>query len=195
LGDGAWERCRREDCRRIEQQLCHAFREDIINGRFDNTGPLTGGSRLGLRAINAECRAEFIRGRDVLDFFKDDWPSNRVLDYVVIMKEAVLDFACRKELTPPSWWMGPIARAATAPTRDDAKSTKPPLTFPNGKRPRIMTYLAEHYPSGVPDPGYCPRKRLKADLLEWDPTLKPLDEATMKRAIDAHNVAVIKPST
>jgi hypothetical protein len=52
-----------EERKRIEQQLRHAFREDIINGRFDNTGPLTEGSRLGLRVINPEYGAGFARGR------------------------------------------------------------------------------------------------------------------------------------
>jgi hypothetical protein len=39
----------------------------------------------------------------------------------------------------------------------------------------------------VPDPAQKPRKALKSDLITWDPTLKPLDEATLKKAIDEYN--------
>ena len=56
-----------------------------------------------------------------------------------------------------------------------------------GKHPRIKAHLAEMLPNGVPDPAHCPRKTLKADLLKRDPSLNPLDEATLKSAIDAHN--------
>ena len=63
---------------------------------------------------------------------------------------------------------------------------KPPPE-PTGKQPRIRTLLAEMFPKGVPDPAHCPRKTLKADLLRRDPSLNPLDEATLKSAIDAHN--------
>jgi hypothetical protein len=40
------------------------------------------------------------------------------------------------------------------------------------------------FPNGVPDPAHCPRKTLKADLLKRDPGLKPLDDATLKSAIE-----------
>jgi hypothetical protein len=56
-----------------------------------------------------------------------------------------------------------------------------------GKQPRIRAHLAEMFPNGVPDPAHCPRYTLKADLLRRDPSLSPLDEATLKSAIDAHN--------
>jgi hypothetical protein len=61
-----------------------------------------------------------------------------------------------------------------------------------GKQPRIKAHLAklfppEKYPEGVPDHAHCPRKTLKADLLKLDPGLSPLDEATLKSAIDAYN--------
>src|SRR5262249_46966665 len=35
-----------------------------------------------------------------------------------------------------------------------------------GKQPRIKAHLAELFPKGVPNPAYCPRKALKADLLK-----------------------------
>jgi len=56
-----------------------------------------------------------------------------------------------------------------------------------GKQPRIKSLLSAMFPQGVPDPAHCPRKSLKADLLRRDPGLNPLDEATLKSAIDAYN--------
>ena len=67
---------------------------------------------------------------------------------------------------------------------DLQKKPPPELT---GKQPRIKALLAEMFPNGVPDPAHCPRKALKADLLRRDPSLSPLDEATLKSAIEAHN--------
>ena len=59
-----------------------------------------------------------------------------------------------------------------------------------GKRPRIKSHLANLYPDGVPDPAFCPRKDLKADLLSRDKRLAPLDEATLKTAIDEYNSSI-----
>jgi hypothetical protein len=56
-----------------------------------------------------------------------------------------------------------------------------------GKQPRIKRLLALMYPTGVPDPGFYSRTALKADLLKRDPSLAPLDEATLKSAIEAYN--------
>jgi hypothetical protein len=56
-----------------------------------------------------------------------------------------------------------------------------------GKRPRVIKQLAEMFPGGVPDPGDCPRKDLRAELLKRDPSLKPLDEETLKRSIEEFN--------
>ena len=69
--------------------------------------------------------------------------------------------------------------------RVDLQNKTPPE--PTGKQPRIRAHLAEMFPNGVPDPAHCPRKTLKADLLKRDPSLNPLDEATLKSAIDAYN--------
>ena len=59
-----------------------------------------------------------------------------------------------------------------------------------GKRPKIKRLLAEMYPNGVPDPAHCPRKALKADLLKRDKSLDPLDEATLKIAIEEFNAEI-----
>lgn len=63
-----------------------------------------------------------------------------------------------------------------------------------GKRPRIKVYLAEYYPNGVPSPAHTPRKVLRLDLLNWDSGLEPLDEGTLKLAIDEFNasLAIVK---
>ena len=56
-----------------------------------------------------------------------------------------------------------------------------------GKRPRVKKQLAEMFPGGVPDPGDCPRKDLRAELLKRDPSLKPLDDETLKLSIEEFN--------
>jgi hypothetical protein len=56
-----------------------------------------------------------------------------------------------------------------------------------GKRPRIKAHLAKLFPEGVPDPAYCNRKELIRELLKLDPGLKPLDDGTLKTAIDEYN--------
>jgi hypothetical protein len=57
-----------------------------------------------------------------------------------------------------------------------------------GKRPRIIVYLGEMFPNTrVPEPADYQRKALKADLLKRDRSLSPLDEETLKAAIDEYN--------
>jgi hypothetical protein len=56
------------------------------------------------------------------------------------------------------------------------------------KQPRILKHLAAMFPNErVPEASLAPRYALKADLLKRDPGLAPLDEGTLKRAIDAYN--------
>jgi hypothetical protein len=64
-----------------------------------------------------------------------------------------------------------------------AKQTPPK----GGKRARIIHQLELLYPKGVPNPQLVPRKVLKADLIKRDADLAPLDEGTLKLAIDAYN--------
>jgi hypothetical protein len=63
-------------------------------------------------------------------------------------------------------------------------SARPPLSLSRGKLPRIIQYLTEHFPEGVPPAGICPRNKLNDAILKADATLKTLDEATLKKAID-----------
>jgi hypothetical protein len=59
---------------------------------------------------------------------------------------------------------------------------------PSGKQSRILKLLAGMFPNHrVPAPELCPRKALRADLLKRDPGLKPLDDVTLKSAIDKYN--------
>ena len=183
-----------EDPKQCEQNLVHILMEDILNGRLDDSGPLRDdGQRLGLRLITPENRAGFIEGRQLLDLIHADqaWALHNVL----VMKEAVLDFAQRHHLPSPSWWAD-----SSTPTKVP-NDTKVNVAKPNtemvasrsvGKQPRILKYLSEHFPNGVPEPGLCPRRILKSDILEWDPYLDPLDEATLKKAIEKHNAGLIK---
>jgi len=183
-----------EDPKQCEQNLVHILMEDILNGRLDDSGPLRDdGQRLGLRLITPENRAGFIEGRQLLDLIHADqaWALHNVL----VMKEAVLDFAQRHHLPSPSWW------ADSSTPSEVPNDTKVNVAKPNtealasrsvGKQPRIQKYLSEHFPDGVPEPGLCPRNILKSDILEWDPRLDPLDEATLKKAIEKYNANLIK---
>jgi hypothetical protein len=56
-----------------------------------------------------------------------------------------------------------------------------------GKQARIIELLRTMFPDGVPDVEHCPRYTLKAKLLKLNRDLKPLDEATLKSAIDNYN--------
>ena len=59
-----------------------------------------------------------------------------------------------------------------------------------GKHLRIKEYLAEYYPEGVDGPAYVPRRGLQKKLIEWDQSLKPLDNGTLKKAIDEYNASL-----
>jgi hypothetical protein len=182
-----------------EQNLVHILMVDIINGRLDDSGPLVDGRRLGLRLITPESKAAFIEGAQLLDPIrtKEAWLLHRV----VIRKEAVLDFAQRHQLPSPSWWTDSPSRPTEVPSDTKVSDTKVNVVKPNaravasgpvGKLPRILKLLSEHFHDGVPEPGLCPRHTLKCDILNWDPSLAPLDEATLKKAIDKYNASIVK---
>jgi hypothetical protein len=67
------------------------------------------------------------------------------------------------------------------------QATTEPKKKALGKRPKIKVHLANLFPDGVPDPAYCNRKELIRELLKIDPGLKPLDDDTLKTAIDEYN--------
>jgi hypothetical protein len=76
----------------------------------------------------------------------------------------------------------------------DKQATKPEQQGPKalGKRPRIRAHLAKLYPQGVPDPAFCNRKHLRLQILERDPTLDPLDEETLQKAIKEYDAELVK---
>jgi hypothetical protein len=59
-----------------------------------------------------------------------------------------------------------------------------------GKVPVIMGYLREMFPEAVPEAAHCPRKKLKAELIEKDKKLTSLHDDTLRRAIDQHNASI-----
>jgi hypothetical protein len=103
------------------------------------------------------------------------------------MKEAVFDFAKRRQLPQPRWWSDASEHATAGTKGGQGKPRQKGAPRNAGKQDRISIYLAENYPHGVPGPAIVPRKHLKNQLLAQDPTLKPLDEATLKSAIDRYN--------
>jgi hypothetical protein len=82
--------------------------EDIMNGRLDDAGPLDDGRRLGLRIITPENRAGYLEGQQAGELLIRARESPEGFSFVsrhlVLMKEAVLDFARRHQLPSPSWW-------------------------------------------------------------------------------------------
>jgi len=57
-----------------------------------------------------------------------------------------------------------------------------------GKVPRILKLLVEIFKGEpVPDPAFCRRDDLRADLLKRAPSLNPLNKTTLKTAIDTYN--------
>src|SRR5262249_45853467 len=90
----------------IERDLKHFIMEDIMNGRLDDAGPL--GRRLGLRINRPENRAGYLEGQQAgeLLILARESPEgfSFVSRHLVLMKEAVLDFARRHQLPSPSWW-------------------------------------------------------------------------------------------
>jgi hypothetical protein len=143
--------------------------------------------------MSLSSKATFMEGHQLRDFVPIN-PENRwVLDYVVVMREAALDFAKRRQLSEPSWWSN-----ATDTTTDGSTSTSDAVPTTRvepqalGKTPRIIKYLKERYPEGVPDPAHCPRKALQKTLIERDQSLSPLNLGTLKKAIDAHNANLPK---
>jgi hypothetical protein len=159
----------------------HELTEDVLNGRFEATGRFSDGQNSGIHLITPENKAAIIdKGQDLAELAATDpiFFSHRV----VLMKEAILDFAKRRQLPQPSWWSD---SDVTHPASEKVVGPKPRGVA--SKQPRIKIYLAEHYPDGVPDPGIVPRKNLKNQILAWDTSLGPLDEGTLKRAIDQYN--------
>ena len=137
------------DPQQFEQELVHLLLEDIVNKRLDDAGPLVEGRRLGLRIITPDGQAGFLEGHQVRDLILPDGALTFFLDRIVLMKEAVLDFARRHKLPPPSWWTDAIA-ASTKPdciTPIPCATSKSPaeasLRRPRGAKPKKLEQVKE----------------------------------------------------
>jgi hypothetical protein len=94
------------DPAQLERHLSHFLLEDIINGRLDEAGPEVDGRRLGLRLV-ADSSPGFIEGQHVRKLIavgNDPAGHSFVFNRVIVLKEAILDFASRHQLPAPSWW-------------------------------------------------------------------------------------------
>jgi len=84
--------------------LVQTILEDVVNGRFDEAGPLRDGRRLGLRIIIEGKGPGFIEGHELRPLLVRGPAFSWFLDLIVTTKEAALDFARRRKLPTPSWW-------------------------------------------------------------------------------------------
>jgi hypothetical protein len=145
----------KQDLQQFEQDLVHLLLEDIVNKRLDDAGPLAEGRRLGLRVITPEGRAGFLEGHQVRDLVPAGGALTFLLNRIVVMKEAALDFARRHELPPPSWWTDAFA-ASPKPANHLAPdgtipipkaASKSPvearLRRPRGPRPKKLEQVKE----------------------------------------------------
>jgi hypothetical protein len=131
--------------------LTRILLQDIVNGHFDNSGPLRNGRRSGVGMITADYKIGFIEGHYFLGLVKSELTRDWCLHYVVVMKEAVLDFARRHEIPPPSWW----AESATVSNDEGVTGkaihliTASPVPTPihsvrsRGRRPKKLDQVKE----------------------------------------------------
>jgi hypothetical protein len=91
-----------------EQDLFGSFFEDAANGLLDHVGPLKDGRRLGLAIITPSGEATSVEGGVLAPLLTSEGITSCPFfdrpELIVVMKEAVLDFAQRHNLSPPSWW-------------------------------------------------------------------------------------------
>jgi hypothetical protein len=80
----------------LRDKLWYHLEKDVINGFLDD--PLRNGSRLGLRAIDPAGYPRYTEGWWLYGLFRT------MGEVILLSKEAVLDFARRHKLRPPSWW-------------------------------------------------------------------------------------------
>jgi len=146
-----------EHFEQVEADLIQTVCEDMVNGRFDDVGPVRDGGRLGLRFIVEGKGPGFIKGHELRPLLIWSPAVPWVLDRIVIMKEAALDFARRRQLDPPSWWRddpnlptgtigasssaaghpeSPSATAHSGSTPNSAPAASTPMPGRGGRRPR-----------------------------------------------------------
>ena len=172
-----------EDPEQVVKDLRHILLTDIVNGRLDGSGPLRDGQRLGLRFITPENRAGFIEGRQLSDLLHPQQVS-WMLHYIVVMKEAVLDFAGRRELPPPTWWTSgttpsTVANVTGRVAQSVAARSIPPqapsrAARPRGRRPKKLEHVI---------------KAITGDIHEGRLTTDALSNKLQKELADEYGVS------
>jgi hypothetical protein len=172
----------------VEGDLRHLLLEDIINGRLDESGPLVDGRRLGLRIITPEGRAGFLEGHRVHELTVDGANTSAadslIWNRLVVLKEATLDFARRRELPPPSWWTD-----ATEPSNEQTKDRATDDTTTVSKGAAAVSQplnerLISHATTAEPTPSLT--EPLK-------PAPRPMVQKAIKAVYDAAQAAGGKP--
>jgi hypothetical protein len=79
----------------FEDKLSYHLEKDIINGFLDD--PLRNGSRLGVRVIGPGGQPMYIEGWQLNGLFRT------MESYILLSEEAILEFARRHKVRPPSW--------------------------------------------------------------------------------------------
>jgi hypothetical protein len=137
----------------LEGDLWHYLHEDAINGLLDDSGPLINGSRLGLRFIDSSGRGVYVNGR--LLFGKMHLPFRGMGQRILVAKEAVLDFALRHGVPPPSSGSdarggvsqpsrspGQLKRASTAMIKEEIRSEYAAAKAAGRKEPNVKEVQA-----------------------------------------------------
>ena len=137
----------------LEGDLWHYLHEDIINGLLDDSGPLINGSCFGLRFIDSSGRGVYVNGW--LLFGKMHLPFRGMAQRILVAKEAVLDFARRHEVPPPSSGSdasngvsqpsqspGQLKLASTTMIKEEIRSEYAAATAENRKAPNIKEVQA-----------------------------------------------------
>jgi hypothetical protein len=175
------------DAPRCEQYLVELLVKDIINGRFDKAGPpRDDGQRLGLRIIMADNRPSFLKGHEVRGLIGAGEIDRYLLDRIVVMKEAVLNFARRRQLPPPSWWAD-RTEAPTVPNYHTASAVTAPVSSPDSHSPAT--------PVLPPKRGRRPWKRepveqaMRNDIQQGPLTLAELRGMGEKNLADRYKVS------
>ena len=141
------ELAKAEEADHCIQDLRHILLVDILNGHLDDSGPLVGGQRLGLRLITPENKAGFIEGHRLLEFTRNEPGMLVIMHKVVIMKEAALDFARRHKLPVPTWWMEDSYELTINATSGLELGLASPPSFPTaparprGRRPEKRAHV------------------------------------------------------
>jgi hypothetical protein len=152
----------------------------MLNGRLDEAGPVAeDGRRLGLRLITPEGKAGFIEGHQLRDVIAGmpEWPSF-VGNRVVVLKEAILDFARRHQLPTPSWWVDASGatdeRQVMGPNQPTRVLNPEAPARRRGRKPRKLELVKD---------------AIKGDLQRGRYTVAGLKDMIEKTLADTYNVS------